>query len=75
MRELEKNHQIEIEKIRLEYEDRIKVENVEHKKRFKRETEERERERGNRRLETIEEEDTLLREKFDLEKLRLKMEE
>ena len=72
LRELETKQQIDIEKIKLEHEDRIRVEKAEHEERLRREKEEREE---RIRLETIEREDRLLREKLDHEKLRLEMEE
>ena len=60
LRELEIKRQIEMEKIRLEHEDRKRAEKAEREERI--------------RLETIEREDRLLREKLEHEKLRLAME-
>ena len=72
LRELEIKRQVEMEKLRLEHENRIRVENAEREERLKREREERE---DRIRLETLEREDRLLREKIEHEKLRLEMEE
>ena len=69
LRELEIKRQVEMEKLRLEHENRIRVENAEHEERLRHEREER------IRLETLEREDRLLREKIEHEKLRLEMEE
>ena len=72
LRELEIKRQVEMEKLRLEHENRIRVENAEREERLKREREEWE---DRIRLETLEREDRLLREKIEHEKLRLEMEE
>ena len=58
--------------LRLEHEDRIRVENAERVERLKREKEEKEE---RIKLETIEREDWLLRAKLEYDKLRLEMEE
>ena len=68
LRELEIKRQLEIEKMKFEHEERIRLETLEREKQ-KLEREER------IRLETIEREDRLLREKLEHEKLRLEMEE
>ena len=72
LRELEINRQVEMEKLRLELEDRIRVEKAECEERLRCEKEEREE---RIKLEIMEREDRLLREKLDHEKLRLEMEE
>ena len=72
LRELEIKRQVEMEKLRLEHENRIRVENAECKERLRREKEERE---DRIRLETLEREDRRLREKLEQEKIRLEMEE
>ena len=64
LRELEINRQVEMEKLRLEHENRIRVENAEREERLKREKEERE---DRIRLETLEREDRLLRQKIEME--------
>ena len=75
LRELEIKRQVEIEKIRLEHEERlrrekeereerIRVENAELEERLRREKEERE---DRIRLETLEREDRLLRQKIEME--------
>ena len=64
LRELEIKRQVEMEKLRLEYENRIRVENAEREERLRREKEERE---DRIRLETLEREDRLLRQKLEME--------
>ena len=64
LRELEIKRQVEMEKLRLEHENRIRVENAEREERLKREKEERE---DRIRLETLEREDRLLRQKIEME--------
>ena len=64
LRELEIKRQVEMEKLRLEHENRIRVENAEREERLRREKEERE---DRIRLETIEREDRLLRQKLEME--------
>ena len=79
LRELEIKRQVEMEKLRLEHENRIRLENAEREERLRREKEERE---DRIRLETLEREDRMLREKREMErekleqeKIRLEMEE
>ena len=83
LRELEIKRQVEIEKLRLEHderlrrekeerEERIRVQNAEREERLRREKEERE---DRIRLETLEREDRLMREKLEQDKIRLEMEE
>ena len=68
LRELEIKRQLEIEKMKFEHEERIRLETLEREKQIL--------EREERiRLETIEREDRLLREKLEHEKLRPEMEE
>ena len=64
LRELEIKRQVEMEKLRLEHENRIRVENAEREERLRREKEEREE---RIRLETLEREDRLLRQKIEME--------
>ena len=64
LRELEIKKQVEMEKLRLEHENRIRVENAEREERLKREKEKRE---DRIRLETLEREDRLLRQKIEME--------
>ena len=82
-RELEIKRQVEIEKFRLEHEERlrrekeereerIRVQNAECEEKLRREKEERE---DRIRLETLEREDRLMREKLEQDKIRLEMEE
>ena len=68
--ELEIKSQIEMEKLRLEHENRIRVENEEREEKLKREKEQLEE---RIRLETLEREEK--REKTEQEKIRLEMEE
>ena len=64
LRELEINWQVEMEKLRLENENRIRVENAELEERLRCEKEEREE---RIRLETLEREYRLLRQKIEME--------
>ena len=68
--ELEIKSQVEMEKLRLEHENRIRVENEEREEKLKREKEQLEE---RIRLETLEREE--IREKIEQEKIRLEMEE
>ena len=61
LRELEIKRHVEMEKVRLEHEDRIRTKTAEREER--------------KRLETIEREDRLSREKIENDNLRLEMEE
>ena len=83
LRELEIKRQVEIGKLRLEHEERlrrekeereerIRVQNAECEEKLRREKEERE---DRIRLETLEREDRLMREKLEQDKIRLEMEE
>ena len=79
LRELEIKRQVEMERLRLEHEDRIKAEKTEREERIRLENLEQEKQKLEReeriRLETIEREDRLLREKLEHNKIRLEMEE
>ena len=71
LRELEIKRQVEMEKLRLEHENRIRLENAEPEERLRREKEERE---DRIRLETLEREDRMLREKREIEREKLEHE-